>query len=425
MESHFENSAAEGHEPEKKRPFQSYALGLGLAFFFAAAAFFSGMQVGASVENNNQASLASFFFPNRTEENVDMTLFFQVWNTLEDRYVNVGTSTEATDEEHIWGAIEGLVRSYGDPYTIYLPPQEAEIFEADISGNFGGVGMEVGMRDGFITVIAPLPESPAEKADIRTGDVVVKINDEPTEGMSVDEAVSKIRGEKGTEVHLTLYREGVEEFLEKNIVRDIISIPTLQTEVKDDVFVIHLFNFSQTSEALVEKALREFVVSGKDKLVLDLRGNPGGYLQSAVGIASYFLPTGKIVARENFGDGREEHIYRSAGKLLNKFFTPKIVVLVDGGSASASEILAGALKEHGAATVIGTHTFGKGSVQELVELPDGSSLKVTIARWLTPNGISISNGGLAPDIEVEVTQEDRDKGIDPQLDAAIEYLNKE
>ena len=174
----------------------------------------------------------------------------------------------------------------------------------------------------------------------------------------------------------------------------------------------------------MQNAIRSYVRSGESKLILDLRGNPGGYLQSAVGIASYFLPLGKTVVREHFGENYDEEIYRSSGRELGRFKPEKFVVLVDGGSASASEILAGALQEHGAATIIGSQTFGKGSVQELVRLDEGSSLKVTIARWLTPKGISISEGGLTPDIIVERTPEDRMNELDPQLDRALEYLNE-
>lgn len=305
-----------------------------------------------------------------------------------------------------------------------MPPQQAELFEQDISGNFSGVGMEVGMREGLITIIAPLPETPAEKAGILAGDVIVKIDGESTEKMNVDEAVRRIRGEKGTEVVLTILRKDSEEFIDIPIIRDTISIPTSKTEERGDVFIVALYSFNALAEQDIQNALRKFVQSGKKKLILDLRGNPGGYLQSAVGIASYFLPVGEVVVRESFGEGQEETIYRSSGKTLGNFAPEKMVVLVDGGSASASEILAGALKEHHAATIIGEQTFGKGSVQELVNLKNGSSLKVTIARWLTPDGTSISNGGLAPNIEVKRTAEDRIDGKDPQLDAAIEFLNK-
>ena len=206
--------------------------------------------------------------------------------------------------------------------------------------------------------------------------------------------------------------------------RDTIVIPTSKTEERDGVFIIALYSFNALADAEMQTALRAFVRSGKDKLIIDLRGNPGGYLESAVNIASYFLPLGKVVVRESFGGDAEEQLYRSSGKELGKSAPKKLVVLVDGGSASASEILAGALKEHNVATLIGETTFGKGSVQELVELGDGSSVKVTIARWLTPDGNSISDGGLAPNIEVKRTPEDREADRDPQLEAAIEYLNK-
>ncbi len=402
---------------------KSSLLGYGLAFFFAAAAFFSGMQVGA--ESNQSASLGSFLFSSAApKEEVQLDLFWKVWHTLDERFVSSTTTDPLSDEARVWGAIEGLVSAYGDPYTVFFPPEEAAAFESDIAGEFGGVGMEVGMKDSLITVIAPLPESPSEKAGILTGDVLVSIDGKSTEHMSVDEAVSHIRGEKGTSVSLTLYRKGAEKPIEVTIVRDTIVIPTIKTESKDGVFMIALYNFSAISEAKMQEALRAFMESGSKKLILDLRGNPGGFLQSAVGIASYFLPTGKVIVRENFGTEQAEQLYRSSGKDLHKYRDFKTVVLIDGGSASAAEILAGALKEHGVATLIGQHTFGKGSVQELIDLPHGASLKVTIARWLTPNGVSISNGGLAPDVEVERTPEDREAEKDPQMDAAREYLNR-
>jgi carboxyl-terminal processing protease len=399
-------------------------LGIGLAILLATATFFSGMHLGGQVDQ--EASIFSFFAQEKTQADtsIDLTEFWEVWDLLEDRFVSSSTSTPVSVEERIQGAISGLVDSYGDPYTIYLPPEDASMFEEDISGNFGGVGMEVGMREGLVTVIAPLPQSPAEKAGVMPGDAIIKIDDVTTEKMGTDEAVRLIRGERGTPVRLTLYREGVEEFIEVSIVRDIISIPTSKVEKRDDVFIISLYSFNALSEAEMQNALRSYVQSGSKKLVIDLRGNPGGYLESAVSIASYFLPLGKVVVRESFGDGLGEENYRSSGKELGSFAPEKLVVLIDGGSASASEILAGALQEHGVATLIGAQTFGKGSVQELIELPDGSSLKVTIARWLTPNGNSISEGGLTPDIVVERTIADREANIDPQLDAALEFLHK-
>ncbi len=417
---HYSNQVT--HTPTEVRPRKSL-LGIGLAMLLAAATFFSGLQLGSGM--GMEASLGSLLRPQtQADTSVDLDEFWTVWNLLQEKHVSSPTSDAVSAEDRIHGAIEGLVDSYGDPYTIYFPPEEASMFAEEIAGNFSGVGMEVGMRDQMITVIAPLPNSPAEKAGLLAGDTIIKIDDTSTEGMNTDEAVRMIRGEQGTQVRLTVFREGESEFLEFNVTRDTIVIPTSKTEERGDTFIIALYSFNALAEAEMQSALRAFVRSGKENLILDLRGNPGGYLESAVSIASYFLPLGKVIVRENFGEGQSEELYRSSGKELGKFAPKKIVVLIDGGSASASEILAGALKEHGVATLIGETTFGKGSVQELVELPDGSSLKVTIARWLTPDGNSISEGGLAPDIEVARTPEDRAATKDPQLDAALEFLKK-
>ncbi|MCF7815674.1 MAG: S41 family peptidase [Candidatus Pacebacteria bacterium] len=398
-------------------------LSVGLSVLLAVATFFSGLHLGGNT--NLEANVFSFFDRQaKADDTIDLTEFWRVWNTLDQKFVQSSTTEQIDTRKKLEGAISGLVKSYGDPYTVYMPPSQASMFEEDISGNFSGVGMEVGIRDNLVTVIAPLPESPAENAGLMAGDSILKINDKSAEGMNIDEAVLLIRGERGTEVTFTILRAEEDEFLTISVIRDTITIPTSKTEIKDDVFIISLYSFNAISELEMQNALREFVKSKKKKLIFDLRGNPGGYLQSAVGIASYFLPLGKTVVRESFGDDIKEEVYRSSGKNLG-FFTPKkFIVLVDGGSASASEILAGALKEHGVATIIGAQTFGKGSVQELVKLDDGSSLKITIARWLTPNGLSISAGGLTPDIVVERTADDRTANIDPQMDAALEFMKK-
>ena len=405
-------------------------LGAGLACLLAASAFFSGMQVGSGqlAEAQLEAGLFSFFsgaWGNEETERdgVDLTQFWEVWDLLDEKFVSSSSTLEMTPQEKVQGAIAGMVASYGDPYTIFMPPSDASMFEEDISGNFGGVGMEVGMRDGVITVIAPLQNTPAAKAGIMPKDVLVKIDDKSTERMNVDEAVRLIRGEKGTTVHLTIYRVGETELLEINVIRDSITVPTVDTKEVDGVFIISLYSFNAISESKMQEALNAYIKSGAKKLVLDLRGNPGGFLQSAVAIGSYFIPAGMTIVSENFGDGGEGEVYRSSGKTLGVYMPQEMVVLVDGGSASASEILAGALKEHEVATVIGAQTYGKGSVQELVDLDDGSSLKVTIARWFTPKGVSISEAGLAPNIFVDRTSQQVIDGQDPQLDAAVEYLN--
>ena len=402
-------------------------VGFTVAVLLAAGAFFSGIQFGQG--SAGQGQLASIFslFAAEPQASAETSLdqFWEIWDLLDEKFAVGSSSQQLTDEQKIQGAIEGLVDTYDDPYTVYLPPADTAAFTADISGEFSGVGMEVGIRENLITIIAPLPETPAEQAGLMAGDVIVRINDVSSEGMRIDEAVNLIRGEKGTVVELTIFREGEGEFLEIPVTRDTIAIPTVRTEQIDDVFIISLYSFNAIAEQKVKEALLELSQTDATKLVIDLRGNPGGFLESAVAIGSLFIPSGKVIVQESFVDESKNDIFRSRGRQAGIFTPENLVVLVDGGSASASEILAGALKDHEVATVIGSQTFGKGSVQELVELADGSSLKVTIARWLTPNGTSISNGGLTPDIRISRTPADRIAEIDPQKDAAIRHLQGE
>ncbi len=423
---HAESSTGEVRPKEVAPKKQNY-LGLLLAVILAGGSFLSGMHVSSLVNESTQpASLFSFFSTNKTTPDTEANLeqFWRVWNLLESKYISASSTAEVSVEDKINGAIGGMVAAYGDPYTVFLPPAESAAFAEDISGNFSGVGMEVGLRDNIVTIIAPLPGTPAEKAGLLSGDKIIKIDDESTEGMTIDEAVRRIRGDKGTVVKLTVYRDGNTEFNEVSVTRDTINVPTVVTEIVDDVFVVRLYSFNAIAETKMQEAMREYTESKATSMVLDLRGNPGGYLQSAVAIASYFLPAGKVVVREHFGESNEEKQYRSQGRLLKKM-PNKLVVLVDGGSASASEILAGALKEHGVATVIGENTFGKGSVQELIDLPNGSSVKITVARWLTPDGLSISDGGLAPNLKISRTPEQRLAGEDPQQAAAIKFIKGE
>ena len=275
-------------------------LGAGLAVLLAASAFFSGVHVGnGQLEDAPmEAGLFSFLTEKPVREQTDLTEFWEVWALMEEKYVSASSTDEVTTQERIEGAIKGLVKSYGDPYTVFLPPSDASMFEDDISGNFGGVGMEVGLREGLVTVIAPLPNTPATRAGIVSKDVIVEIDGKSTEGMSIDEAVRLIRGEAGSTVALKIYREGEVEILEIEVIREVISIPTVDTEKKGDVFVISLYSFNAIAEAKMEDALQEYARSGASKLIIDLRGNPGGFLQSAVAIASYFVPAGKTIDRE-------------------------------------------------------------------------------------------------------------------------------
>ena len=355
--------------------------------------------------------------------NVDFAPFWKAWNLINEKYVPASTTSETVgDQEKVWGAIKGLTSSLGDPYTVFFPPVESELFESDIRGNFEGVGMEVVAKDGAITVIAPLKDSPAAKAGIMAGDRIIKIDSQETVNLSTEDAVQIIRGPKGTRVTLTIFRNGETEPFDVGVVRDVINIPTINTkELPGGIFVIELYSFSAQSPNLFRAALREFILSDNNKLILDLRGNPGGYLEAAIDMASWFLPSSSVVVREDFGRSRDEKIYRSKGyDVFSENL--KFVILIDRGSASASEILAGALAEHGRATLVGDKTFGKGSVQELVNITSETSLKITIARWLTPNGLSISQDGIEPKFLVKYTPADREAGHDPQLEKAIEIL---
>lgn len=354
-----------------------------------------------------------------TPQQVDFALFWDVWHRLESNYVD---KSNIDRNKMVLGAIDGLTRSLGDPYTLFFPPVEAKRFQEDISGSFAGIGAEVGIKKGILTIIAPLKNSPAERAGLKAGDKVLKINATSTADLTIDTAVGFIRGPKGTEVTLTITRDSIEAAQEIKIVRDTIVIPVTETKkLGNGIFYIHLFNFNETSPNEFRKSLREFSDSGNKKLVLDLRNNPGGFLTAAIDIASWFLPPGTIVAREKGIDSETD--YRSFG--YRYLESVPVVVLIDQGSASASEILAGALRDQRGAQLVGMKSFGKGSVQEVENLPGGASLKITIAKWFTPNNYSINESGLDPDVKIEVKQVDIDAHKDPQLDKAVELLKEQ
>ena len=401
------------------------------------AVFFVGLYTGLGLSaESNIARVLSQNPPAPLPDEVDFAAFWQAWSIAEQKFVDFD---KVKRQDMVYGAISGLLKSMGDPYTVFFPPDENRAFQEEIKGEFQGVGMEVGIRKEILTVIAPLKGSPAERAGIKAGDKILKIDDKSTGELSLEEAVRSIRGEKGTKVKLVIIRNGDDESRTIEIERAVINIPVLDTDTnasakiskedgkpieeteaeKNGIFVIKLYNFSETSPLKFREALRQFILSGNKKLILDLRNNPGGYLEAAVDIASWFLPQGDIVVTEDFGKG-EKTDHRSRG--YNIFKDLPMVVLVNEGSASASEILAGALRDHGKARLIGQKTFGKGSVQELLPLTADTSLKITIAKWLTPNGTSISEKGLEPDINVEFKKEDMDAGRDPVMEKAIEVL---
>ncbi len=361
---------------------------------------------------------------------VDFAPVWKAWQVIDEKFVPaavststpIATTTAELNQEKVWGMIAGLAASLGDPYTFFLPPVESEQFASDMKGSFEGVGMEIDIKDEVLIVVSPLKNSPAERAGIEAGDHILKIDGESTEGMDTATAVGKIRGQKGTKVVLTILHESGDKPQEISVTRDVINVPIVTTELRSDgIFVIELAQFTANSPDLFRAALREFVDSKKGKLILDLRGNPGGYLEAAVDIGSWFLPVGAVIVSEDYAEHSENVVHRSYGyDIFNDNL--QMIILVDRGSASASEILAGALRGHGVAELVGGYTFGKGSVQELVEITPETSLKITVARWMGPDGVAIPHEGIAPDYEVEVTEEDREAKHDAQLAKAVELL---
>lgn len=361
---------------------------------------------------------------------VDFSPVWKAWNVIDEKFVPAAvatssppaTTTDGQNQRKVYGMIGGLAASLNDPYTFFLPPTESKQFASDMSGSFEGVGMEVEVKNQVLTVVSPLKGTPASEAGIKSGDQILKIDDVSTEGMDTSTAVGKIRGPKGTQVKFTIARQGWTASREIKVTRDVINVPTvIFTARPDGIFDIQLATFTANSPDLFRTALRQFVQSGDTKLILDLRGNPGGYLDAAVDIGSWFLPSGAVIVTEDYAGHAGNIVHRSVG--YNIFSENlRMIVLVDKGSASASEILADALRHYGVAKLIGTNTFGKGSVQELVPITSDTSLKVTVARWLGPDLIQIPREGIVPDTQVDLSDADHTAGRDPQLDKAVEML---
>ncbi len=358
-------------------------------------------------------------------ENVDFSLFWKVWNDLSAKYVD---KSQLNSQKMVYGAIEGMVNSIGDPYTVFFEPTKAKAFAQEISGAFGGVGMEIGVKDNVLTVVAPLPNTPAARAGILAGDKILKIDGTSTEGVSADEAVNKIRGKVGTKVTITIVTEPSKP---RDIIltRETIKVPTVVWKMINqggkNIAYIQAYQFNENIEGQFKTAIDAIEKSNPkaDGIVLDLRNNPGGLLNSAINLAGYFVAKGQPVVSEVFGDGTVNKFTSPGNAMLAKY---KTVILVNGGSASASEILAGALHDNLHLKLVGEKTFGKGVVQELENLDGGASLKVTVARWFTPDGINISTKGIEPDIKVELNEDQKkniifgDLSVDPQLQKALD-----
>lgn len=413
-------------ELKPRRSWAQWSVTLSAPQLVAALIVICALAFFAGTVSKTPAFLASHepVYDPRSPETVDLAPLFTAWNLLEEHFMPATTTATSSSQERVWGAVQGLAASYGDDYTIFLPPVEKQIFETQVAGDFSGVGMEVGKRGGYLTVIAPIKDTPAYRAGIEAGDVILKIDGEATDNLTVETAVSKIRGLKGTAVVLTLARAGKDggKPFDVSVVRDTIELPTVDHALREDgIYVIQVYMFNGQAPRKFAEALYEFEKSGSQKLIIDLRNNPGGYLEAAVDMASSFLESGEVIVTQASRKDAEDQVYRSSG-FGTGFPKAQIVVLLNGGSASASEIFAGALRDHNRAKIVGQQSFGKGSVQQVYDVTEDTSIKITVARWLTPKGISISHQGLTPDIEVEIP-EDLKEGEDPTLDRAVLYLN--
>ena len=407
-----------------KKLFKKYLIFFAVVFLLVGS-FWLGFSRGKSaqgVPDNKSFPLTETLLENKipgSENSVDFSLFWRAWDLLKEKYVNK-SSLDA--QQLVYGAIKGMVRATGDPYTTFFDPKETKSFAQDLEGSFEGIGAELGIKNEVLTVIAPLEDSPAQKAGLRAGDRIFRIDDKMTTDMTIDEAVDLIRGQKGTEIKLTILREGEQEAREIPITRDTIEIKSLKLEFKDsDIAYVKLIKFGEETAQEFDVAMSKIIAEGSRGIVLDLRNNPGGFLDKSVDIASRLIPKGKVVVMEEDSAGKRESLYTSGSDRLSAL---PIVVLINEGSASASEILAGALRDDRQVLLIGKKSFGKGSVQELVDLPGNSSMKVTVAKWLTPNGDYIMEKGINPDIEVDLSLDDFNSNRDPQLDKALEVIKE-
>ena len=353
-------------------------------------------------------------------KNVDFGTVWQTWEILKKHHLN---ADKIKDQELVYGAAAGIAASLKDPYTVFLKPEDSKRFTDDIRGRFGGIGAEIGMRGEFISIIAPLEGSPAEKAGIMAGDKILAVNASTTINMTLNDAVKKIRGPRGSKVTLTILRNGEEKTRDITITRGIIKIPTIKWEMKPNKIAhIRFFSFNEIASKVFPKALNEALRAGAKGIILDLRNNPGGFLEVAVSLTSVFVENGKTVVIEEFSSGKRNTFTANGQGALKDF---PLVILINKGSASASEIMAGAIRDNNGTTIVGEKSFGKGTVQELKKLTDGSTLKITIARWLLPNGTVIEKNGIKPDVEIKITEEDAKNKKDTQLEKALEILLKE
>jgi carboxyl-terminal processing protease len=391
---------------------------------FTSVIFTSGLYIGFRIQTNKQGNVIGVNLNREVPEgkNIDFSLFWQIWDTLDTSYYD---HTKLNEVNMVYGAIKGMVEAVGDPYTTYLKPEENKVVEQDLQGNFEGVGIQIGFIGTQLAVAAPLPGSPAEEVGVKAGDYIIGIKDEQkgidrgTVGISLPEAVEDIRGPAGSTVTLALVREGEQNPIIVDIKRASIDVPSVSVEyIGDNKQIAHikLMKFGGDTVNEWDNTVADIFSKGNiDGIILDVRNNTGGYLQAAVSIASDFVDPNSVVVIEQSAKDKEELRSNRLPRLQNL----KTVMLVNKGSASASEILAGALRDDKSIQLIGTTTFGKGTIQEPQQIEDGSSLHITIARWLTPTEYWVNEKGLDPDQSVE---DDPNTKEDEQLQAGVKYI---
>lgn len=401
--------------------YTKFQIGL-ITFLITISAFFGGFYLGKSgydveIKKNPPKITVLNKYPASAE--VDFALFWEVWDTVQRQYLERPVDAQTM----LNGAISGMVSSLGDPYTSFLPPVVNETVTNALNGTYEGIGAELGISEDQLVVVAPLDGSPALAAGVKAGDKILKIEDESTFGITLNEAVSKIRGEGGTISTLTLQRDDTEPFVVR-IKRGSITIESITWEDKGNgTAYIRVSRFGADTNADWAKVVSKVnsQMEELDAVIVDVRGNPGGYLQSAVYLAEEFMSNKVVLYQESATGDKIPFKAKRVGAFEQ---VPEVIVLIDGGSASASEILAGALRDNIGATLVGTKSFGKGTIQDAKDFENGAGLHITVAKWLTPNETWVHKEGLTPDLEVEVTPEDIENGVDPQLDVALELAEK-
>ncbi len=381
--------------------------------------------VSGRIFQSNKGSIDSLI---SGKSDVSFDLYWDVWDLMKSKYVD---SSKIDEQNMLYGSIKGMVNSFGDAATVFLDPEETQAFNEASEGKlFQGIGAELGYDSNKqITVVSPLEGSPAKAAGIRAGDIILAIDGkEITSSETVYDVVAKIRGESGTKVTLTVLHKGASQSVDIEITRSEITVPSMAlsyTGTNGDIAVLKVNRFTDATynewTANWDEAVNSIVESGAQKMILDLRGNPGGFFNAAIYAADDFLDAGKVIAKDQDSEGKiQDYNSTKGGKLVNI----ELVVLVDSGSASASEILSGALKQAGRATIVGEQTYGKGTAQTVLDLSDGSTLHVTILKWLLPDGGWLNKDNpITPDVEVTYSAEDFQKGNDTQLKKAVEILN--